>query len=97
MDFMTMVQEYIIPITAVTAFLIGALMKKWIEDKNDKYIPTFCAVIGVLFNFWVYREITPTIFVQGLASGLAATGMHQAVKQIRDNKDIKITDADDLK
>ena len=37
-------------------------------------------VLGVLFNWWVFKEMTPTVFTQGLVSGLGATGMWEVIK-----------------
>ena len=47
------------------------------------YIPTICAALGVALACWMnWPEITATVILSGLASGLASTGLHQAFKQI---------------
>lgn len=62
-------------------------MKKWIKDVDNKYIPTVCAVIGVLINVWVMGDFTPQVLLGGLASGLSATGLDQLIKTNKTSKE----------
>lgn len=83
---MEVLQEYIVPVTMAICFCIGYLVKKWIKDIDNKWIPTICAVLGVVINVWTAGEITPVVLLGGLASGLAATGADQLVKQLTTKK-----------
>ena len=83
---MEVLQEYIVPVTMAICFCIGYLVKKWIKDIDNKWIPTICAVLGVIINIWTAGEITPVVLLGGLASGLAATGADQLVKQLTTKK-----------
>lgn len=77
---MEILQEYIVPVTVAICFCIGYIVKKWIKDVSNKYIPTICAILGVITNVWVMGEFTPVVLLGGLASGLAATGLDQLVR-----------------
>jgi len=77
-----------IPAITAIAFGCGQLYKltKW----NTKWIPLMCGIIGFVLGIIVYFfgmetfEIIPflTSIASGIASGLAATGAHQAVTKI---------------
>lgn len=75
--------EYMIPVIVGICLCVGWIVKQWIKDVDNRYIPTICAVLGVALACWMnWPEITSTVILSGLASGLASTGLHQAFKQI---------------
>lgn len=74
------VQEYIVPMTMAICYVVGYLTKKWIKDVDNKWIPTICAIVGVVVNVWTVGAITPASLLGGLASGLAATGLDQLLR-----------------
>ena len=62
-------------------FCNGFIVKKWIKDLKNKWIPTSCAIFGVIINVWLQDwTIDPAILLGGLASGLAATGLDQMLR-----------------
>ena len=73
-------QDYIVPITLALCFCIGYIVKKWINDVDNKYIPTIVAVAGVVVNVWVMGAFTLEVILGGLASGLASTGLDQLIR-----------------
>ena len=74
--------EYMVPVIVGLCLCAGYIAKHWIADVDNKYIPTLCAVLGVLLAVWInWGNITPEVLLAGLASGLASTGLHQAAKQ----------------
>lgn len=76
-----MITDYVVMITAITVCAICFIIKQFLTDeKNEKYIPLLAGVLGILFNWWVFRELTPLVFTQGLVSGLGATGMWEVIK-----------------
>lgn len=77
---MEILQDYIVPITLALCFCIGYIVKKWITDVDNKYIPTIVAVAGVVVNVWVMGAFTPEVILGGLASGLASTGLDQLIR-----------------
>ncbi len=75
--------EYQIPIIVGICLCIGYIVKKWIKDEDHKWIPTICMVCGIVLAFWISAwTVTPQVVLQGLFSGLAATGLHQLFKQL---------------
>lgn len=79
--------EYMVPVIMGICLILGYIVKHWISDVDNKIIPTLCAVIGVLLAFWInWGNITPEVLLTGRVSGLAATGMHQAFKQLIEGK-----------
>lgn len=81
---MEMLQEYAIPMITATCFAIGFCIKKFTPESFDnKYIPSIMAILGVILNSWSNDfSFTPAILLGGLASGLAATGVHQVAKSL---------------
>lgn len=77
--------EYMVPVIIGLCLCVGYVVKHWLKDLDNKYIPTICAVLGVVVAAWLHDfAVTPEVLLQGLASGLASTGMHQAVAQFID-------------
>lgn len=80
-------------VTAITviAYLVGVVVKA--TNLNDKWIPVICGIIGcglgivamfIMPDFPAGDYITAAAI--GIVSGLAATGVNQAVKQLKENK-----------
>lgn len=80
---MEILNGYTIPVIVGICLIVGYIVKHWIKDVDNKIIPTLCASLGVLLAVWMYwGNITPDVILMGLASGLASTGLHQAVTQL---------------
>ena len=62
---------------------VGYIIKHSLNFIPNKYIPLILGVLGVGMNIWVNRAFTPEILLGGLASGLAATGAFEAVRNIK--------------
>ena len=89
MDFLN---GYTIPVIVGICLIVGYIVKHWVKDVDNKIIPTLCATLGVVVAVWMYwGNITPDVILMGLASGLASTGLHQAVKQLIGSKSTEIT------
>ena len=84
MDF----KEYIIPAIAVAVYLVFLMVKKLIPEDYRKYIPLGAGILGVLFASWFNWSFSFQIFLEGLASGLSATGIDNAIS-IWEKKDEK--------
>ena len=79
--------EYMVPVIVGLCLCIGYMVKHWIKDVDNKYIPTVCGILGVLIAFWMHwGNITPEVILSGLCSGLASTGLHQLAKQLFNGK-----------
>lgn len=79
---MEFLNEYMIPVVLGICLVVGWIIKKWITDIDNRYIPTIVTILGaflsVWFNDWV---VTPDIILSGLITGAASTGMHQLFTQ----------------
>ena len=75
--------EYMIPVIVGICLLFGFVVKKWVKDVDNKWIPTMCCVLGIalaIINDW--GAISLTTILAGGVSGLASTGLHQAFTQL---------------
>ena len=85
---MEMLQEYVVVVVMAICLAVGFIIKHSITVIPNKYIPLIMGVLGVLLNIWVEDGlITPEILLGGLASGLAATGAFEMVRNIAEKKE----------
>jgi len=86
MIIMEFFNEFILPVVLGICLCVGYIVKKWIRDIDNKYIPTIVAMLGIFLSAWIsHWNITPEIILSGLISGLASTGTHQIFKQFIEN------------
>ena len=87
MDICELIQDYCIPIIAVTVYCICFAIKK-ASFINDKYIPLIAVILGgvsgALMNGISYEAIA-----SGIASGALATCANQIYKQLTKGEDAK--------
>lgn len=77
---------YINPEIVAACLVIGFIVKKWVKDVDNKWIPTIVTVFGVLLAvIGNFDSVSVGAVVGGAMSGLASTGMHQMFKQWLDN------------
>lgn len=68
------------------ALCIGFVIKYAIpSDVVNKFIPLVSAIIGVAISFWMAGTFDPETLLSGLVSGLAATGLYEAFRQLITN------------
>ena len=79
--------DYMIPVIVGLCLIFGFIVKKWVKDVDNKWIPTMCCVLGIVLAIVSdWGHITLTTILAGAVSGLASTGLHQAVTQLIANK-----------
>ena len=71
-----------IPVVLVACLVVGYIVKKWIRDVDNKWIPTICCILGMVLACVVQADISVQMVVAGAVTGLASTGLHQAFKQL---------------
>lgn len=71
-----------ISVVLVACIVAGYVIKKWIKDVDNKWIPTFCCILGMILACISIKEITLETIVAGAVTGLASTGLHQAFTQL---------------
>jgi TctA family transporter len=82
MNDMEFLNDYLVLIVVGICLCVGYVLKNWIKDVDNKFIPLIMALLGVAINAWLNSfAFTPEILLAGMISGLASTGMHQLFKQ----------------
>ena len=82
---LSFITEFYSPIVMAGCLAPGYIIKKWINDVDNKYIPTFVGVEGAILSCIATGEVNITTIISGLICGLASTGLHQAFKNIIEN------------
>ena len=81
MDIQPIIQNNVQHIIVAICFFFFFILKHSISYVNNKYIPLIVGTLGVIINVWQNNwNLTPEILIAGLASGLASTGVWEAVK-----------------
>lgn len=79
MDFL---KDYIVLMIVGICLCVGFVIKKWVKDVENKYIPTIVAILGIILSTWDSGwTFTPQVILSGLISGLASTGMYELFNQ----------------
>ena len=84
MDF-SVVTEHFEQVVVLACLGVGYIVKKWLADVDNKYIPTILFFLGAILNM-VICGFTIENAVYGAIAGLASTGMHQAFTQFIEGK-----------
>lgn len=84
---MEFLNEFMIPVIIGICLCVGYVIKKWVNDIDNKWIPTVVTAIGLFLAIWMNSwVITPEVILGGLISGLASTGLHQLFTQFIEKK-----------
>lgn len=82
---MEILSNYIVVVVVAICLCLGYVIKHSLTFIPNKYIPLVMAIVGVLLNIWLCSfALTPEILLGGLASGLAATGAFELIKNTKD-------------
>lgn len=82
-----LLSEYVVLVVLGICLSVGYIIKHSFNFIPNRYIPLIMGVLGVILNVWINAwAFTPEILLGGLASGLASTGAHQLVKNLKENK-----------
>lgn len=76
------IQDYVVAAIAVFTYLVLLIVKPIIPEKAGKFIPLIAGILGIFANIWLNKwTVSFPIVLEGLASGLSATGIDQLIKQ----------------
>lgn len=75
------ITELYVPIIIAACLIVGYIVKKWIKDVDNKWIPTIVTILGAILGVLI-NGLGVTEIIAGAASGLASTGLHQLFKQL---------------
>lgn len=82
----SVLEQYFVLTVMVACLVTGYIVKKWIKDVDNKYIPTIVTVLGLVLNLFISGfSIESAVF--GALMGLASTGLHQVFKQWIEKKE----------
>lgn len=70
-----------VPIIIAACLIVGYIVKRWIRDVDNKWIPTIVTILGAVLGV-IINGFGVTQIIAGAASGLASTGLHQLFKQL---------------
>lgn len=79
---MTFFNEIAMPMVVAACLIIGYIVKKWVDDVDNKYIPSILAILGAVLGCIVKQCVSVEVLVGGAFSGLISTGLHQVFKQL---------------
>ena len=84
-----LISSLYVPKIIVACLALGYVLKKWITDVDNKYIPTVLCIFGMLLGGMIAGWTLENL-IGGSISGLASTGFHQVFKQLieTDKEDI---------
>ena len=68
----------------VATWLTIQIFKKVVFERFNMtdYIPLFAGLLGIVFVVWINGQITFPLFLEGLASGFAATGLNEGINSV---------------
>ena len=77
-------QEYLVVVVLGICLCVGYILKHLVPtEKINHFIPLIMGLLGVILNLWLSGWVlTPEVLLGGLTSGLASTGLHQAVTNL---------------
>lgn len=74
--------DMIVPTVVAACLILGFILKKWVNDLDNKWIPTVLTAFGAVLACAVKSDVSAEVIISGAFSGLASTGLHQAFKQL---------------
>lgn len=80
------ITDMYIPLVLVACLVVGFIVKRWIKDVEDKWIPTIVTVLGAVLGVLI-NGLNLEAIVAGAVTGLASTGLHQLFKQLIEGED----------
>ena len=75
------IQDYAVPAISAGVYLVLLMVKPLIKEDWRKFLPLIAGLLGVGLNAWLNAGFSFLIFLEGLASGLGATGIDQLIKE----------------
>lgn len=78
------IQDYVTVSVMAAVWLILQILKKpvFVRFGISDYIPLVAGILGIVFVIWINGQITFPLFLEGLASGFASTGLNEGINAI---------------
>lgn len=84
---LSVVSNYLVVAVILVCCCIGYVIKTSLDFIPNKYIPLIMACIGVVLNYFITGYFNVNILLGGMLSGLSSVGLHQAFKNLIENKE----------
>ena len=84
---LSFISEYAVPVIVGICLCVGYVIKTSLDFIPNKYIPLIMACIGVVLNYFIAGYFNVNILLGGMLSGLSSVGLHQAFKNLIENKE----------
>lgn len=84
---LSVVSNYLVVAVILVCCCIGYVIKTSLNFVPNKYIPLIMACIGVVLNYFIAGYFNVNILLGGMLSGLSSVGLHQAFKNLIENKE----------
>ena len=83
---LTFLNDYINVVVLGICLCIGYVIKTSLDFINNKYIPVIMLIIGTSINIIInIPKINEAVILGGMISGLASTGLYEAMKNLINN------------
>ena len=86
---LTFLSGYLVLVVVGVCLMMGFVIKQSLDFIPNKYIPVIMALLGVAMNIWVAGAFTPEVLLGGMFSGLASTGLYEALRNLIERKNEK--------
>ena len=83
---LTFLDAYLVLAVVGICLCLGYVIKQSLDFIPNKYIPLIMALLGVGINVWVAGAFTPEVLLGGMFSGLASTGLYEALRNLIEKK-----------
>ncbi|WMJ90611.1 phage holin family protein [Anaerocolumna sp. MB42-C2] len=88
---LTFLNDYINVVVLGICLCIGYVIKTSLDFIGNKYIPVIMLIIGTGINIIVnFPQINATIILGGMISGLASTGLYEAMRNLINRGEKKV-------
>lgn len=84
---LSVVSNYLVVAVILVCCCIGYVIKTSLDFIPNKYIPLIMAYIGVVLNYFIAGYFNVNVLLGGMLSGLSSVGLHQAFKNLIENKE----------
>ena len=84
---LSVVSNYLVVAVILVCCCIGYVIKTSLDFIPNKYIPLIMACIGVVLNYFIAGYFNVNVLLGGMLSGLSYVGLHQAFKNLIENKE----------
>ena len=84
---LSVISNYLVLAVILVCCCIGYVIKTSLDFITNKYIPLIMACIGVVLNYFIAGYFNVNVLLGGMLSGLSSVGLHQAFKNLIENKE----------